>query len=121
VLLAAGANANTKAPDGSTPLHQAVQARQVAVIRALAAAGASLDSTNKDNLTPLQLAEKPEPATPAAPVDPLVFRPKRDTREEVIAVLRELMKLGPNDPTPLPPPLPADPGKKDEDKKEAQK
>jgi ankyrin repeat protein len=121
LLLAAGANANIKAPDGSTPLHQAVQARQVGMIRTLVAAGASLDATNKDNLTPLQLAEKPEPATPAAPVDPLVFRPKRDTREEVIAALRELMKLGPNDPTPVPPPLPADPGKKVEDKKEVQK
>ena len=121
LLLTAGANANTKAPDGSTPLHQAVQARQVAMIRTLAAAGASLDATNKDNLTPLQLAEKPEPATPAAPVDPLVFRPKRDTREEVIAALRELMKLGPSDPTPVPPPLPADPDKKVEEKKEAQK
>ena len=71
VLLAAGANPNVKAPDGSTPLHQAVQARQVAMIRALVAAGAKLDATNKDNLTPLQLAEKPEPrrrpATPRIP------------------------------------------------------
>ena len=37
VLLAAGANPNAKAPDGSTPLHQAVTARQVAIIRALVA------------------------------------------------------------------------------------
>jgi len=117
VLLAASANANTKAPDGSTPLHQAVQARQVAMIRALVAAGASLDTANKDNLTPLQLAEKPEPPPSAAAVDPLLFRPKRDTREEVIAALRELMKLGPDDPTPVPPPLPAEPDKAVEDKK----
>ena len=27
--------------------------------------------------------------------DPDVYKPKRDTREEVIAALRELMKLGP--------------------------
>jgi ankyrin repeat protein len=121
LLLAAGANANAKAPDGSTPLHQAVQARQVAMIRALVAAGASLDATNKDNLTPLQVAEKPEPPPSAAAVDPLLFRAKRDTREEVIAALRELMKLGPDDPTPVPPPLPADPDKKVEDKKEAEK
>ena len=39
VLLAAGANPNAKAPDGSTPLHQAVTARQVAIIRELAGAG----------------------------------------------------------------------------------
>ena len=75
LLLAAGANANAKAPDGSTPLHQAVQARQVAMIRALVAAGASLDATNKDNLTPLQVAEKPEPPASAAAVDPLYSGP----------------------------------------------
>jgi uncharacterized protein len=118
LLLAAGANPNAMAPDGSTPLHQAVQARQVAIIRTLVAAGGSLNAINKDNLTPLQLAEKPEPPGPnlAAQMDPGVFRVKRNTREEVIAALRELMKLGPDDPTPAPPPV--DPGKKVEDKKE---
>ena len=69
VLLAAGANPNTKAPDGSTPLHQAVQARQVAIIRTLAEAGGSLSATNKDNLTPLQLAEPAGP-TPVSQVGP---------------------------------------------------
>jgi hypothetical protein len=49
-----------------------------------------------------------------------VVRAKRDTREEVIAALRELMKLGPNDPTPVPP-APAEPGKQAEDKKGDQK
>ena len=39
VLLAAGANPNIKAPDGSAPLHQAVAARQVGIIRALVEAG----------------------------------------------------------------------------------
>ncbi len=110
VLLAAGANPNAKAKDESTPLHQAVQARQVAVIRALVEAGAALDSTNKDNLTPLQLAEKPEPAgrgVPPVNTDPNAFRRKQDTRADVIAALRELMGLGPNDPTPVPPPAPA--------------
>jgi ankyrin repeat protein len=112
LLLEAGADPNVQAPDGSTPLHQAVQARQVAMIRALVAAGASLEATNKDNLTPLQLAEKPEPPASATPLDPLVLRPKRDTREQVIAVLRELMTLGPDDPAPVPPaPEPADDSK----------
>jgi ankyrin repeat protein len=107
-LLAAGANPNAKAPDGSTPLHQAVQARQVAIVRALAAAGAKLDATNKENLTPLLLAEKPEPPPPPGNnTDSRAYRPKRDTREAVIAVLRELMGLGPNDPAPVPPPAPA--------------
>jgi ankyrin repeat protein len=110
VLLAAGANPNAKAPDGSTPLHQAVAARQVAIIRTLVSAGAALDATNRDNLTPLQLAEKPEPAgRGVAPVntDPNQYRPKRDTREDVVAALRELMGLGPDDPTPVPPAAPA--------------
>ena len=115
VLLAAGANPNVKAPDGSTPLHQAVTARQVPIIRELVGAGAKLDAVNKDNLTPLQLAEKPEPPPPPGNnTDSRTYRPKRNTREEVIAAVRELMKLGPNDPTPVPPPV-AD------DNKEAEK
>jgi uncharacterized protein len=119
-LLAAGANPNAKAPDGATPLHQAVQARQVPIIRALVAAGAKLDATNKDNLTPLLLAEKPEPPPPPGNnTDSRTYRPKRDTREDVIAALRELMGLGPNDPAPVPPPPPADEKKTDEKKADA--
>jgi ankyrin repeat protein len=116
-LLAAGANPNVKAPDGSTPLHQAVAARQVAIIRALVDAGAKLDAVNKDNLTPLQLAEKPEPPPPPGNnTDSRTWKPKRDSREDVIAAVRELMHLGPNDPTPIPPPV--DPPKdKDAEKK----
>jgi len=109
VLLAAGANPNAKAGDGSTPLHQAVQLQQVALIRELVGAGAALDGVNKDNLTPLAAAEKLK-SGPAEPVsvmgDPGAYRPHRDTREEVVAALRELMHLGPNDPVPPPPPAP---------------
>jgi len=120
VLLAAGANPNVKAPDGSTPLHQAVTARQVPIIRELVAAGAKLDGVNKDNLTPLQLAEKPEPPPPPGNnTDSRTYRPKRNTREEVIAAVRELMRLGPNDPTPVPPPA-ADEKKEPEKKDGAQ-
>jgi ankyrin repeat protein len=122
VLLAAGADPNAKAPDGSTLLHQAVTERQVPIIRVLVAAGAKLDAVNKENLTPLLLAEKPEPVRSAAAAmqqDPGVYKPHRDTREEVIAALRELMQLGPDDPAPQPPPLPEKDkkDKKDDDKK----
>ena len=118
-LLAAGANPNVKAPDGSTPLHQAVAARQIGIIRALVAAGAKLDAVNRDNMIPLQVAEKPEPPPPPGNnTDSRTYRPKRDTREDVIAAVRELMGLGPNDPTPVPPPLPVDPNKKADDTKE---
>jgi ankyrin repeat protein len=110
ILLAAGADPNVKAPDGSTPLHQAVQAQQVAMIRALAGAGAKLDAVNKDNLTPLLLAEKPAPPAPPNTGAPAANRgPKRDSREDVIAALRDLMHLGPDDPAPQPPPAPAKP------------
>jgi len=121
VLLAAGADPNAKSPDGSTLLHQAVTARQVPIIRLLVDKGAKLDAVNKDNLTPLLVAEKPDPPRTAAQMqqDPGVYRPHRDTREEVIAALRELMKLGPDDPAPQPPPLVAKDEKKDkkDDKK----
>ena len=114
LLLAAGADPNAKAGDGSTPLHQAVQEEQVAMIRALAAAGAKLDAVNKDNLTPLLLAEAPKKPDPSDMGDLDVYKPKHNSKEEVVAALRELMHLGPNDPAPQPPPLPgqADKGKK---------
>jgi ankyrin repeat protein len=118
LLLAAGADANAKAADGSTPLHQAVQEEYVAMIRALAAAGGKLDAVNKDNLTPLLLAEAPKKPNPADMGDLDIYKPKRDSKEEVVAALRELMHLGPNDPAPQPPPLPADKDKKISDDKE---
>jgi ankyrin repeat protein len=118
VLLAAGADPNAKDPAGASLLHQAVTARQVAIIRELVAKGAKLDAVNKDNLTPLLLAEKPDPPPPPGNNnDPNTYRRKRDSREDVIATLRELMKLGPNDPAPVPPPLPADQQKKNSEKK----
>jgi uncharacterized protein len=116
LLLAAGADPNVKAPDGTTPLHEAVQEEQVAMIRALVAGGAKLDAVNKDNLTPLLLAEKPKKPNPADMGDLDVYKPKRNSKEEVIAALRELMHLGPNDPAPQPPPLPPAADKKDDKK-----
>jgi hypothetical protein len=78
------------------------------MIRSLVAAGAKLDAVNKDNLTPLLLAEKPEPPPPPGNnTDSRAWKPRRDSRDEVIATLRGLMHLGPNDPAPVPPPLPA--------------
>ncbi len=117
VLLDAGADPNAKAPDGSSLLHQAVTVRRTDAIRLLVAKGAKLDAVNKDNMTPLLLAEKPDPPVTAAQMqqDPGVWRPRRDKREDVIATLRELMHLGPDDPAPQPPPLPKD-EKKDEQK-----
>ena len=94
------------------------------MIRALAAAGGKLDAVNKDNLTPLLLAEKPKTPNPADMGDLDVYKPKRNSKEEVIAALRELMHLGANDPAPQPPPALADKDKKasdDKDKKDGPK
>ena len=84
------------------------------MIRALAAAGGKLDAVNKDNLTPLLLAEAPKKPNPLDMGDLDIYKPKRNSKEEIVAALRELMHLGPNDPAPQPPPLPA----ADKDKKE---
>jgi hypothetical protein len=117
LLLAARADPNVKAPDGSTPLHQAVQEQQVAIIRALVAAGGKLDAVNKDNLTPLLLAEAPKKPNPNdMGMDQDAYKPKHDSKEEVIAALRELMHLGPNDPAPQPPPAPKATSDKDQKK-----
>jgi ankyrin repeat protein len=118
LLLAAGADANAKAGDGSTPLHQAVSEEHVGMIRALAAAGGKLDAVNKDNLTPLLLAEAPKKPNPADMGDLDIYKPKRNSKEEIVAALRDLMHLGPNDPAPQPPPLPA---AADKDKKDVPK
>jgi len=117
LLLASGANPNVKASDGSTPLHQSVQEEHVGMICALVAAGAKLDAVNKDNLTPLLLAEAPKKPNPADMGDLDIYRPKRNSKEEIVAALRELMHLGPNDPAPQPPPLPAKEDKAKDDKK----
>jgi len=100
-----------------------VQESHVGMIRALVADGAKMDAVNKDNLTPLLLAEKPKKPDPLDMGDQDIYKPKRDSKEEVIAALRELMHLGPNDPAPQPPPLPADKDKKadEKDKKDAPK
>ena len=120
VLLAAGADPNVKTPDDSTPLHMAVKALQVAVIQELVAAGADLDVVDKENLTPLLLAEKPpEPPPPGNNNDARTYRRPQDTREDVIAAVRELMGLGPDDPAPMPPPLPEDPEEDGSDDGEA--
>jgi hypothetical protein len=92
------------------------------MIRSLVAAGAKLDAVNKDNLTPLLLAEKPEPPPPPGNnSDSRAWKPRRDSRDDVIATLRELMHLGPSDPAPQPPPLPEGADKKGTDKKGAAK
>jgi hypothetical protein len=124
VLLKAGANPNAKAPDGSTLLHQAVQARNLDMIRSLADAKVKFDQPNNDGLTALDVAEGKQPpnaaggrgARGAAPPAGGGARGGRGaaagpTTQDVAKLLRELMGLPPAPPAPVAPdaipPVPA--------------
>lgn len=61
-LLKAGANPNAKDNTGATLLHQAAQARNLDMIRALADAHVNFNETNRDGLTALDVAEGKQPA-----------------------------------------------------------
>jgi hypothetical protein len=126
VLLKAGANPNAKGPDGSTLLHQAVNANSIPMIRALAEAKVDFSLTNRDGLTALDVAEGKQPANapaargarPGGPAPPAVGGARGGrggrggaNRQEVVKVLRELMGLPPAPPsaTPAPAEAPATP------------
>ncbi len=57
LMLKAGADPNAIAPDGSALIHQAAQANNLEMIRALAEARAILDMPNRDGLTALEVTE----------------------------------------------------------------
>ncbi len=108
LLLKAGADPNLKAPDGTTALHQAVTQQQVELIKELVAGGAKLDAVDKKGQTPLMAADKMKNVTYAdiaamAMTDPDAWHRTRNSKDEVVAALREAMHLGPNDPIPVPP------------------
>ena len=118
LLLKAGANPNAKAPDGSTLLHQAAQAANLDMIRALADAHVKFDEPNKDGLTALDVAEgKQAPGAAAArgarggrgapPAGGGARgrggRGGGTTPQDVAKLLRELMGLPPAPPAPAAP------------------
>jgi ankyrin repeat protein len=111
LLLKAGANPNTKAPDGNTMLHMAAQSGSLDMIRALADAGVKFDATNKDGLTALDIAEgkKPSGKDPAgergaAPPAGGGARGRGGrgsaSQQDVAKLLRQLMGLPPAPPSP---------------------
>ena len=119
LLIKSGANPNAKTPDGATLLHQAAQAGNLNMIRALADAKVDFTQTNRDGLTALDVAEGRQPAGPTAtgraaraggpPPGGGRGRGGRGgtSREEVAQLLRELMGLPPAAPSATPPPPPA--------------
>ena len=112
LLLKAGANPNAKGPDGNTLLHQAVQIRNLDMIRALADAHVKFDEPNKDGLTPLDVAEGKKPANaterggrggPAGGGGRGRGGNNGPTAQDVAKLLRELMGLPPAPPAPAEP------------------
>jgi hypothetical protein len=112
LLIKAGANPNAKGPDGTPLLHQAVQAGNVVMIRALADAKVDFMQTNSGGLTALDVAEGKQPAGAAArggrgPGGPPPAaggargRGGRGgpPRQEIAKLLRELMGLPPAPPS----------------------
>jgi uncharacterized protein len=111
LLLKAGANPNAKGLDGSTLLHQAAQAGNLDMIRALADAKVRFDEPNKDGLTALDVAEGKQAggdgapgargsAPPAGGARGRGGRGGAATPQDVAKLLRELMGLPPAPPAP---------------------
>jgi hypothetical protein len=106
VLLKAGASPNATAPDGSTLLHQAAQAGNLDMIRALAEAGVNFNLPNKAGLTALDVAEGKRPAGEGArgtrgaepPAGARGRGGRGSTPQDVAKLLRELMGLPPAPP-----------------------
>ena len=109
LLLASGANPNSKGPDGNSLLHQAARAGNLDLIRALATAHVDFDQKNNDGFTALDVAEgKQPPAAPGAraagaPAAAGSRRGGRGTSQQDVAkLLRELMGLPPAAAPPAP-------------------
>lgn len=112
VLLKAGADANVWSwPDNAQPIHRAVAAGNLDVIRALVAAGAKIDAYDGNGDTPLSLAEKAntpeaikraEDAIIAAIANGTPVPTKGAPPQEVVNTVRELMGLPPEAPKAAP-------------------
>jgi ankyrin repeat protein len=105
VMLAAGADPNSKTPDGEYAIHRAVEEKSLSMIRQLAEAGADLMARNSDGDLAIDVAmELPDSEVdPTGMADPNRYIKPTDNKDDIVAELRTLMGLGPNDPIPAAP------------------
>ncbi len=106
LLLEAGADPNVATPNGESPVHRAADEGSLEMIQMLAEAGADLMARNNDDLTALEEVEASigeEEDDNMGMNDPNRVVEERATPEEVAALLRELMGLGPDEAVPPPP------------------
>ena len=104
VLLEAGANPNTKGPDGTTLLHQAARLGNLEMIRALAKSKVDFTQKNDDGFTALDVAEGKKAASGAGaraggPPGGGRGRGRGASQQDVAKLLRELMGLPPAPPS----------------------
>jgi ankyrin repeat protein len=103
VLLEAGANPNTKSPDGTTLLHQAARLGNLEMIRALAKAKVDFAQKNDDGFTALDVAEGKRKEGAAGPraggPGGGRGRGRGASQQDVAKLLRELMGLPPAPPS----------------------
>lgn len=90
VLLAAGADADAKTPDGDTALHLAAFAGKMEVVRALVEGGADMNVKDAAGKTALQVVSEQKPRPPRPPAGAQVDGEMPAQPTEVADLLREL-------------------------------
>lgn len=106
VMLEAGADPNAATPNGVTPIHRAASEQSLEMIQMLADYGADPWARNGDGETALEEVEASfdeEEDDNMGMNDPNAVRDEKASKQEVAALLRELMGLGPDEAVPPPP------------------
>jgi len=103
LMIEAGADVNAATPAGEHPIHRAADDLDLDMINLLVDNGADVWARNNDGETALELVEKKEDPGDRAGVDPDQEVKETATKEEVAALLRQMMNLGPDEAVPAPP------------------
>jgi ankyrin repeat protein len=110
LMLEAGADPNAKTPDGQFAIHRAVNQKSIQMIQLLVDAGADIMSRDSDGKLAVDVAEalSDEEDDNMGMNDPNRYVRPTDSKQDLVAALRDMMGLGPNDPIPAAPEAPAE-------------